>query len=36
MNAADLRPFEAVAKLGGMNKAALELNTVQPNVTARI
>ena len=36
MNAADLRVFEAVARLGGMNKAALELNTVQSNVTARI
>lgn len=36
MDAADLRVFEAVARLGGMNKAALELNTVQSNVTARI
>lgn len=32
----DLRVFEAVARLGGMNRAALELNTVQSNVTARI
>jgi LysR family transcriptional regulator, cell division regulator len=36
MDAADLRVFEAVARLGGMNKAALELNTVQSNVTGRI
>jgi LysR family transcriptional regulator, cell division regulator len=36
MDAADLRIFEAVARLGGMHKAALELNTVQSNVTARI
>jgi LysR family transcriptional regulator, cell division regulator len=36
MDAGDLRVFEAVARLGGMNRAALELNTVQSNVTARI
>jgi DNA-binding transcriptional LysR family regulator len=36
MDAADLRMFEAVARLGGMNRAAAELNTVQSNVTARI
>ena len=36
MDAADLRIFEAVARLGGMHKAAAELNTVQSNVTARI
>lgn len=36
MNAADLRVFEAVARLGAMNRAASELNTVQSNVTARI
>jgi DNA-binding transcriptional LysR family regulator len=36
MDAADLRVFEAVARLGGMNRAAQELNTVQSNVTARI
>src|SRR6266851_4476227 len=36
MNAADLKTFEAVARLGGMNRAASELNTVQSNVTARI
>jgi DNA-binding transcriptional LysR family regulator len=36
MDAADLRVFEAVARLGGMSRAAIELNTVQSNVTARI
>jgi len=36
MDAADLRVFEAVARLGGMNRAADELNTVQSNVTQRI
>jgi LysR family transcriptional regulator, cell division regulator len=36
MDAGDLRIFEAVARLGGMNRAAAELNTVQSNVTARI
>jgi DNA-binding transcriptional LysR family regulator len=36
MDAADLRVFEAVARLGGMNRAAGELNTVQSAVTARI
>lgn len=36
MDAADLRVFEAVARLEGMNRAAIELNTVQSNVTARI
>jgi DNA-binding transcriptional LysR family regulator len=36
MDASDLRIFEAVARLGSMSKAALELNTVQSNVTARI
>jgi DNA-binding transcriptional LysR family regulator len=36
MDAADLRVFEAVARLGGMGRAAVELNTVQSNVTARI
>jgi len=36
MNAADLRVFAAVARLGSMNRAAAELNTVQSNVTARI
>ena len=36
MDAADLKVFEAVARLGGMNRAAVELHTVQSNVTARI
>src|SRR5689334_654990 len=36
MDIADLRVFEAVARLGGMNRAAMELNTVQSNITARI
>lgn len=36
MDVADLRVFEAVARLGGMNRAAAELNTVQSNVTARV
>lgn len=36
MDVADLRVFEAVARLGGMNRAAAELHTVQSNVTARI
>ncbi len=36
MNAAELRVFEAVARLGGMSRAAAELNTVQSNVTTRV
>jgi LysR family transcriptional regulator, cell division regulator len=36
MDAADLRVFQSVASTGSMSKAALELNTVQSNVTARI
>ena len=36
MDSADLRVFESVARLGGMSRAAAELNTVQSNVTARI
>ena len=36
MDASDLKFFEAVARLGGMNRAAAELNTVQSNVTSRI
>jgi LysR family transcriptional regulator, cell division regulator len=36
MDADDLRMFEAVARLGGMNRAAEDLHTVQSNVTARI
>src|ERR1700693_5216031 len=36
MDTGDLKVFEAVARLGGMNRAAAELNTVQSNVTAHI
>ncbi|MCC7049877.1 MAG: LysR family transcriptional regulator [Alphaproteobacteria bacterium] len=36
MDAGDLKVFEAVARLGGMNRAAVELDTVQSNVTARV
>lgn len=36
MDAGDLRIFAAAARLGGMNRAAAALNTVQSNVTARI
>lgn len=36
MDVSDLRIFAAVARLGGMNRAAAALNTVQSNVTARI
>ena len=36
MDTTDLRVFEAVARLGGMGRAAGELNTVQSNVTTRI
>lgn len=36
MDASDLRVFEAVARFGGMGRAAAALNTVQSNVTARI
>jgi LysR family transcriptional regulator, cell division regulator len=36
MDASDLRVFQSVASAGSMSKAALELNTVQSNVTARI
>jgi len=36
MDASDLRVFQCVARCGSMNKAAIELNTVQSNVTARI
>jgi LysR family transcriptional regulator, cell division regulator len=36
MDVSDLKVFEAVARLGSMNRAALELNTVQSNVTAKI
>jgi DNA-binding transcriptional LysR family regulator len=36
MDASDLKVFATVARLGGMNRAAAELHTVQSNVTARI
>jgi DNA-binding transcriptional LysR family regulator len=36
MDVSELRVFETVARLGSMNRAARELNTVQSNVTARI
>jgi DNA-binding transcriptional LysR family regulator len=36
MDASDLRIFEAVARLGGINRAAADLNTVQSNVTTRL
>ncbi|HYE53139.1 MAG TPA: LysR substrate-binding domain-containing protein [Azospirillaceae bacterium] len=36
MDAADLRIFEAVARLGSMSRAAEALHTVQSNVTARV
>ena len=36
MDTADLRVFEAVARLGGMSRAAEALHTVQSNVTGRI
>jgi DNA-binding transcriptional LysR family regulator len=36
MDTAGLKMFEAVARTGGMNRAAAELHTVQSNVTARI
>lgn len=36
MDADDLRVFEAVVRLGSMSRAAVELNTVQSNVTSRI
>jgi LysR family transcriptional regulator, cell division regulator len=36
MDASDLKMFEAVARLGGIGRAALELNTVQSNVTTRV
>ena len=36
MDAADLKVFEAVARLGGMGRAAEALHTVQSNVTARV
>lgn len=36
MDTSELRVFEAVARTGGMNRAAAELHTVQSNVTARV
>lgn len=36
MDAADLKVFEAVARLGSMGRAAEELHTVQSNVTTRV
>jgi LysR family transcriptional regulator, cell division regulator len=36
VDASDLKVFEAVARLGSMNRAAIELNTVQSNVTTKI
>jgi len=36
MDARDLATFAAVARLGGMGRAARELNTVQSNVTQRV
>jgi DNA-binding transcriptional LysR family regulator len=36
MDAGDLKVFEAVARLGCMNRAASELHTVQSKLTARI
>ena len=36
MDARDLATFEAVARLGGIGRAARELNTVQSNVTQRV
>ena len=36
MDTPELKVFEAVARTGGMNRAAAELHTVQSNVTARI
>jgi DNA-binding transcriptional LysR family regulator len=36
MDAADLKVFQSVVSAGSMNKAALELNTVQSSITARI
>ena len=36
MDGADLKVFAAVARIGGMNRAANELHTVQSNVTARV
>ena len=36
MDSSDLKVFATIARLGGINRAASELNTVQSNVTVRI
>ena len=36
MDTRDLTTFAAVARLGGMGRAARALNTVQSNVTQRV
>jgi DNA-binding transcriptional LysR family regulator len=36
MDAGDLQTFEAVARLGGMGRAAIEIGTVQSNVSTRV
>ena len=36
MELSDLRTFSTVARLGGITRAADELNTVQSNVTQRV
>lgn len=36
MDAADLRLFAAVARTGGIGRAALELNPAPPNATTRL
>ncbi|MGH7155226.1 MAG: LysR family transcriptional regulator, partial [Acetobacteraceae bacterium] len=36
MDASDLRIFEAIARAGGIGRAAAILNTVQSNITARL
>src|ERR1700737_3980116 len=36
MDTGDLKVFEAAARLGGINRAGAEPNTVQPNVRAHI
>lgn len=36
MDATDLKVFEAVSRHGSINRAAVELYTVQSSVTARI
>jgi LysR family transcriptional regulator, cell division regulator len=36
MDSPDLKVFETVARTGSITKAALQLHTVQSNVTARV